>query len=196
MSHSSKARCRRAVSFLMFLAIALASTHGRPQGEDEAAGDYRISIGDVLDIVVWQNQELSRSVPVRPDGWISLPLVNDVKAAGLTPMELQAQLSLRLKEYIGSPVVSVIVTSVKGFQVSVLGEVRSPGRYTFDGPATALDALASAGGFDEYASKDDTYVLRPKRGGYDRIPIKYSHLSRDGAAVNLVLKPGDILIVP
>jgi polysaccharide export outer membrane protein len=178
------------------LGFAFVASYGRPQDGDEIAGDYRIATGDVLDIVVWENEKLSRSVPVRPDGWISLPLVNDVRAAGLTPMELQSQLAARLTEYISSPVVSVIVASVKGFQVSVLGEVRSPGRYTFEGPATVLDAIASAAGFNEFASKDDTYLLRPKRGAYDRIPIKYSQLGREGATVNVVLKPGDILIVP
>jgi polysaccharide export outer membrane protein len=171
-------------------------SYGRPQDAGQAVGDYRIGTGDVLEIVVWENEKLSRSVPVRPDGWISLPLVNDVRAAGLTPMELQAQLAARFTEYLSSPIVSVIVTSVYGFKVSVLGEVKSPGRYTFDGPATVLDAIASAGGFNEYASRDDTYLLRPKPEGYERIPVKYSHVGREGAAVNVELKPGDILIVP
>ncbi len=196
MSTVSKTRCRSVVALGAFLGTAFFGSYGTPQVAEKIVGDYRIGTGDVLDIVVWENEKLSRSVPVRPDGWISLPLVNDVRAAGLTPMELQAQLATRLTEYISSPVVSVIVTSVYGFKVSVLGEVRSPGRYAFDGPATVLDAIASAGGFNEYASKDDTYLLRPEQGGYDRIPIKYSQVSREGAGVNVVLKPGDIVIVP
>jgi polysaccharide biosynthesis/export protein len=196
MSATSRTRCHSMVALGAFLGSAFVASYGTPQVAEKIAGDYRIGRGDVLDIVVWENEKLSRSVPVRPDGWISLPLVNDVRADGLTPMELQTQLAARLTEYISSPIVSVIVTSVYGFKVSVLGEVQSPGRYTFDGPATVLDAIASAGGFNEYASRDDTYLLRPKLDGYERIPIKYSHVGREGAAVNVDLKPGDILIVP
>ena len=167
------------------------------QTANQTQGDYRIGAGDVLDIVVWRNQELTMSVPVRPDGWISLPLVNDVRVAGLTPMQLRETLSEKLEEFISTPNVSVIVTQANSFKVSILGNIRSPGRYQLDGPTTVLDLLAMAGGFVEFSSAEEIYILRPRTETYKRITFKYSVATHAGGkSVNIPLKPGDFIIVP
>lgn len=160
-------------------------------------GDYRIGAGDALNIVVWQNEALSMGALVRPDGWITMPLLNDVQAEGSTPMQLQRTLTDRLSEYVSNPVVSVIVTEVGSFNVSVLGNVRGPGRYALNAPASVLDVLALAGGFGEFASKDETYILRPLSSTYQRIDFRYSQaISAGGRSINIDVKPGDIIVVP
>src|SRR5690606_18010029 len=116
--------------------------------------DYRIGPEDVLDILVWKNPELTRTVVVRPDGRISLPLLNDILAAGLTPNELRQILSDGYAEYVNAAEVSVIVSEIRSVQVSVLGMVRNAGSYELGRQATVLDALAMAGGLTEFAKKD------------------------------------------
>jgi polysaccharide export outer membrane protein len=159
----------------------------------------------VLDISVWQNAELSRSVPVRPDGRISLPLLKDIQAAGRTPVELADDIETRLKAYLTAAVVSVIVAQVNSYRVSVLGKVAHPGRYNFRAPTTVLEALAAAGGPIEYSSPDDTVVLRPDptpRPGtnrsYLRVKFDYSSaLKASGpGAANFELLSNDIIVVP
>jgi len=108
----------------------------------EIDGEYRIGPEDVLDIGVWNNTTISRTVPVRPDGKISLPLLNDVQASGLTPMQLRDVLAKKLAEYVPAPEVSVIVREVRSLRVSVIGEIKPPGRYELKSRATVLDVLA------------------------------------------------------
>src|SRR5215471_1814884 len=115
--------------------------------------EYRIGPEDVLLISVWKNEVMTRTVSVRPDGMISLPLLNDVQAAGLTPPELRLALIKRLQEYMPDPDVSVIVQDVRYFKVSVIGEVAKPGRFELKSRTTVLDVLAQAGGFSNFASR-------------------------------------------
>src|SRR5256712_6669860 len=137
-------------------AVALAEESGsRPTPEQ---GDYRIGPEDVLDIAVWNNTAISRTVPVRPDGKISLPLLNEVQAAGLTPPELRDVLTKRLADYIPSSEVSIIVREVHSFKCSVLGEIKTPGRYELQSQATELDVLAQAGPFSDFASRRRIFV--------------------------------------
>lgn len=165
--------------------------------EPPAEGDYRIGAGDALSIVVWQNQDLTLSVLVRPDGFISYPLLNDVKVEGFNPMQVQKILTERLAEFVTNPIVSVIVTQVGSFKVSVLGKVRGPSRFDLNAPASVLDVIAMAGGFDEFANKEEVVILRPLSTTYQRIPFQYSQaISAGGKSVNLMVKPGDIIIVP
>src|SRR5262249_30729087 len=167
---------------------------GGIKAEDPA---YVIGPEDVLQVSVWKNAAVSRVVPVRPDGMISLPLVNDVQAAGRTPTELRDLLAKRLAEYIPSPEVSVIVTEVKSFKVSVMGQVMKPGRYELKSWATVIDALAMAGGFSEYASRSRVAVLRPDGRNVRRIPFNYDKVNSDsGEQVNFYLRPGDVVLVP
>lgn len=174
---------------------ALRQKKCRYDGCDAAA--YHIGPSDQLDISVWKDKNLNRTVTVRPDGMISLPLLNDVRAAGLTPMELRTKLTKALKQYMPSPQVSVIVDKVNSYKVSVLGEVKYPGRYRFKMSATVLDALAQAGGFTAFASPSDVVVLRRDGGERKRISFNYKDaIDNDGEGKDLLINPGDIIVVP
>lgn len=168
---------------------------------------YKIGPEDVLFISVWKNDALSRAVIVRPDGKISLPLLNDVQAAGLTPAELQALLVQKLSDYMPAPEVAVIVNEVHSFKVSVMGEVARPGRYELKSRATVVDVIALAGGFTPFASRSRIVILRPEGNTIKRIPFNYSKLAADGfldrlmnsggaESESLYLRPGDTVLVP
>jgi polysaccharide export outer membrane protein len=182
------------------LALAADGGDAKPRATasgDGASFDYRIGPEDVLQISVWKNEALSRTVPVRPDGMISLPLVNDIQAAGLTPMELRATLLEKLVEYAPAPEVSVIVTEVHSLKVSVFGAVARPGRYDTRTWLTVLEALAMAGGLGEYADRSGIFVLRQEGTTTRRLPFDYTRLGRGkGAQPNFYLRPGDIVVVP
>jgi len=174
-----------------------AESRGPSRPPAEPPADYRIGPEDVLQIAVWKNEPLSKTVPVRPDGQISLPLLNDVPVAGLTPMEVRALLMKRLAEYMPSPEVSVIVTDVRSFKVSVIGAVPKPDRYELHSAATVMDVLAMAGGLGEFASRSHIVVLRSSGGKVERIPFDFDKVaSGDGRHANVVLRPGDIVVVP
>jgi len=162
--------------------------------------EYVIGPEDVLDIAVWNNKDMSRTVPVRPDGRISLPLLNDVQAAGLTPTQLKDALHTALAPYMPTPELSVIVRAVHSFKVAVIGEVKTPGRYEFGSVATVLDVLAMAGGLTEFAVRDRVVILRREGSTTRQIPFNYTKLTRNDAAKglqdNFCLKPGDIILVP
>ncbi|PYM71158.1 MAG: sugar ABC transporter substrate-binding protein [Candidatus Rokuibacteriota bacterium] len=159
-----------------------------------APNAYRIGPEDMLQISVWKNDAMSRAVLVRPDGKISLPLLNDVQAAGLTAIELKEVLTKRLTDYMPSPEVSVIVTDVRSLKVSVMGEVARPGRYELKSWATVLDVLAMAGGFTQYASRSRIVILTSDGNGMKRIPFNYNKVA--GEQENFYLRNGDIVLVP
>lgn len=169
-----------------------------PRKADRPTGlNYRIGHEDVLQISVWKNDALSRTVPVRPDGMISLPLVNDVQAAGLTPMELRAALVTRLAEYAPASEVSVVVTEVHSFKISVLGAVQKPGRFETKTWVTVLDALAMAGGLTDFANRSEIVVLRTDAGVTRRMGFDYTRVDREkNTQPNFHLQPGDIVVVP
>jgi polysaccharide export outer membrane protein len=158
---------------------------------------YRIGPEDVLQVSVWNNEAMSRTAPIRPDGKISLPLLNDVDAAGLTPMELRERLMQRLAEYMPHPEVSVVVTEVRSFKVSVIGQVPKPDRYQLRSAATVMDVLALAGGFTEFASRSRVVVIRSSGDKTERIPFDYEKVRNgDPSQANFQLRPGDIILVP
>jgi polysaccharide biosynthesis/export protein len=161
-----------------------------------AVAEYLIGPEDVLDISVWKNPELSRKVPVRPDGKVSLPLVNDIQAAGLTPSELREQLAKRLAEYVPTPEVAVIVAEVQSLRVSVVGAVKTPGRFMLKSPATVLECIALAQGLTEFATRDRIVVLRQNGNTTQRIPFNYSKVANSSDQENFFVKPGDIIVVP
>ena len=160
------------------------------------ANDYKIGPEDLLDISVWKNPELSRTVPVRPDGKVSLPLVNDIQAAGLTPTALRQQLIDRLAEFIPAPEVAVIVREVHSMKVAVVGSVKTPGRYELKSAATVLEMIALAQGFTDFAARDRVVVLRQENGETKRIPFNYRKVAAGDEQANLVVQPGDIIVVP
>lgn len=161
-----------------------------------AGAEYRIGPGDVLEIAVWNDSALSRKVPVRPDGKISLPLVDDVPAEGLTPMELRDELDGRLRRFLPDPAVSVLVQEVHSAKFSVMGEVEAPGRFELTGPTTLLDAIAMAKGFTVWASSADVFLIRSEAGKSKRYRIDRDTLGADASSHNLLLRPGDIVMVP
>jgi polysaccharide export outer membrane protein len=157
--------------------------------------EFRIGPEDILDVLVWKNPELSRTVPVRPDGMISVPLVNDIRAAGLTTVELRQQLTQRLAEFIPSPEVSVIVREVHSVKVSVVGAVRMPGHYEVKSTSTVLDMIARAQGLTEFANRDRIVVHRQNGPTTTQMSFNYSRVA-EGRDDNFVVQPGDIIVVP
>ena len=163
----------------------------------EMAAAFQIGPEDLLDISVWKNVELSRVVPVRPDGKVSLPLVNDIQAAGLTPSELRDQIAAKLAEYIPAPEVSVMVREVHSRKVAVVGAVKMPGRYEMKSPMTVLEAIALAQGLTDFASRDRIVVLRDVNGKTTQIPFNYRKIGNDDSQQqNFFLRSGDIVVVP
>jgi polysaccharide export outer membrane protein len=161
--------------------------------------EYLIGPSDVLSISVWNRDDLNRKVTVRPDGRLSFSLVGDIYAVGLTPTELQQLMETSLSEYINiiPGEVSVVVDEVHSYKVSVLGEVRQPGRFEFQNQVSVLDALAEAGGLTEFASASDILILRPYQGETEKIPFNYKKMVKSKATDDRVLIfPGDIIFVP
>jgi polysaccharide export outer membrane protein len=159
--------------------------------------NYVIGAQDVLDVSVWKEQEISRIVPVRPDGKISLPLLNDVQAAGLTPAQLAAQITDSLKKYVTNPQVTVIVTTINSQRVYILGEVTRPGAFPLLPNMTVLQALSSAGGFTQFAREKSIYVLRTEDGKQVKHPFNYKDVvNGKNSDQNIVLKAGDTIVVP
>jgi polysaccharide export outer membrane protein len=160
------------------------------------SSEYVIGPGDVLQISVWKNESLSRVVPVRPDGKISMPLLHDVQAAGLTAMQLRDKIARALSEFLPNPEVAVSVTEVRSLRVSVLGEVQRPGVLELRGTTTILEAIAMAGGFRDFASPSKIMVIRTDaHGRTEKIRFNYNR-AVGGDEQNLVLKPGDVIVVP
>src|SRR5438046_2461673 len=157
--------------------------------------DYRLGAGDKLRIEVYKDTQLSQSVQIRPDGKITLPLVGDVSATGMTPLELRDSLAKSLTEYITNPTVTVIVVEAESAHAFVMGEVSHPGPVQLHGPTTVLQALAMAGGFKEFANTKDVKVLRPKGNGLETLRFNYKDVL-SGDAKPFYLKAGDTVIVP
>lgn len=161
--------------------------------------EYIIGPSDVLSISILNQEALNRTVTVRPDGMISFPLIEEVNAAGLTPDQLEEMMTASLGEYVEliPGELSVTVDEVHSYTVSVLGEVRNPGRFEFTNSATVLDALAEAGGLTEFASADDIVILRNEADGLRRIKFDYKKLIKDPQRnVELGIYPGDTVLVP
>jgi polysaccharide export outer membrane protein len=158
---------------------------------------YIIGADDVINVSVWKEPEITRTVPVRPDGKISLPLVNDVQAAGETPMQLAAVVTTRLKKYLADPQVTVIVTQINSQRIYVLGEVTRAGAYPLLPGTTVLQALSSAGGFTQWAKVKDIYVLRRENGRQVKYPFNYKDVIKgQRTEQNIELKAGDTIVVP
>jgi polysaccharide export outer membrane protein len=157
---------------------------------------YVIGPQDMLDIIVWKEPDVTKVVPVRPDGKISLPLINDVQAAGLTPLELGASLTELLKKYVTQPQVTVIVTQMNSTRIYVMGEVNHPGPMPLLRGLTVLQALASAGGFNQFANQKQIYILRTEGGTSKRYPFNYKNAIRGDMKQNIMLQSGDTIVVP
>jgi polysaccharide export outer membrane protein len=173
----------------------------KPAGPEAAENsstpsDYVIGADDVLKISVWKEPDLSETLPVRPDGKISMPLLNDVAAAGLTPLQLKDSLTEKLKKYIADPRVTVVVTAMNSRRVFVTGEVLHSGPMPLLPHMTMLQAL-SAAGFTQFANLKAIYLLRTENGKQTKLPFNYKEVVKGNhPEQNIVLKPGDTLVVP
>ena len=158
---------------------------------------YVIGPEDVLDVNVWKEPDMTRIVPVRPDGKITLPLINDVEAAGSTPQQLASTVTGKLRKYLTEPQVTVIVTQINSQRVFVVGEVLRAGAFPLVPGTTVLQALASAGGFTTFANVKKIHVMRVVNGKHTEIPFNYREvLKGDNPDQNIKLEPGDTVVVP
>jgi polysaccharide export outer membrane protein len=159
---------------------------------------FVIGNDDVLAINVWKEPDVSRSIPVRSDGKISLPLVGEVQATGRTPLKLEQDIAARLKNYIAEPEVTVIVQQINSQKFNILGMVSRPGSFVISNSATVLDAIALAGGFRDFAKQKSIYVLRQNADGTQtRLPFNYKEVVKGrNPAQNVKLQPRDTIVVP
>ena len=174
-------------------ATANSTTTAKPHDDS-----FQIGPDDILAINVWKEPEISRSVPVRSDGKVSLPLVGEVQASGQTPKQLEAEISKKLISYISEPEVTVIVQQIKSQRFNILGQVAHPGTYPLSNPTTVLDAIALAGGFRDFAKKKSIYVLRQTADGSStRLPFNYKDVIKGkDQKQNIRLEPRDTVYVP
>ena len=162
-----------------------------------AGPDYVIGADDTLHISVWKEPDLTNTLPVRPDGKISMPLLNDVQAAGLTPMELAGMLTEGLKKYMNNPQVTVSVTEINSQRVYVNGEVTRAGAYALLPHLTVLQALSNSGGFTQFGRVKNIYILRTENGKQIKLPFNYKDaISGKNPEQNIELQSGDVIVVP
>jgi len=209
---SIKIFAKRGAPLLFFSLLIVAACGGAPPAPSSAAAtltsnsdeidqsNYRIGPGDVLDIFVWRNPEISTSVPVRPDGKISTPLVEDMVAVGKTPSQLARDMEEVLATYIKSPTVNVIVTQFQGTfeeQVRVVGQAANPQTVPYREGMTVLDLMIAVGGLGEFASGNRAKLLREINGETQEYRVRLDDLINKGRIEeNVVIKPGDVLIIP
>ena len=159
---------------------------------------YTIGVDDVLAISVWKEPDVSRTVPVRSDGKISLPLAGEIQASGQTPKQLEKALATKLQGFISEPEVTVIVSDSRSQKFNILGMVSKPGTYPLTNSSTVLDAIATAGGFRDFAKQKSIYVLRQNPdGGQSRLPFNYKDVIKGkDSTQNIKLQPRDTIVVP
>jgi polysaccharide export outer membrane protein len=197
-------RCSSA--FVAVTVLALGACRNAPElppappASSLPSAQYRIGPGDSLNIFVWRNPELTVTVPVRPDGRVSIPLVEDVVAIGKTPTALAREYEQRLSKYIKEPLVTIIVTGFVGpipDEVRVIGEAAQPRALPYRADMTVLDAMIAVGGLTRYAAGNNSVIVRTANGEQNTYAVHLSDLIRDGdISSNVALQPGDILIIP
>lgn len=170
--------------------------------EYETPSEFLLGPEDVLEIAVWKNQDLTKTVTIRPDGLISMPIIGDIQAAGLTAGELAQRLADRLRQFVQNPVVSVSVKELNSYSVYVMGEVAKPGKFQLKSYATVLQAISMAGGFTDYAKRNKLQVVRLVSNGNHKlhelhIPIRYEEIvAGKSESGNIILLSGDTVVVP
>ncbi len=201
---------RQAINFLVrlcavgFISVSLVGCAAVVQEREyEAPGGFLLGPEDLLEITVWKNTDLSRTTAIRPDGLISMPLIGDVQASGLTADGLAHRITERLKQFVASnPAVSVSVKELNSYSIYVLGEVTKPGKYQAKSYVTLLQAISMGGGFTEYAKKNKLQIVRNRLNGDNklhetRIPVRYDDLlAGKGEPGNIILLSGDTVVVP
>lgn len=191
--------------FLMIFTMAHVAQASEPESvpmpvmaqETGWNGPFRLGAGDVLNVFIWKHKELSTIVTIRPDGKISYPLIGEIDAKGLTLNEIEERINKQLKQHIQDPQVTVILEGAHSFRIFVLGEVMQPGVFELKAPITVIQALAMARGLTTFASRNKIFIVNPGRNGDQRIPFNYSRFVQgEDSKQNIVLRPGDTVIVP
>jgi polysaccharide export outer membrane protein len=197
--------CLAAAVTAAFCALAPQPAAAGPRTDDKkpaaarpaSTAEYRMGAGDKLRIEVYKDPQLSQSAQVRPDGMITLPLIGDVEAAGLTPLELRETITTSLKEFITSPTVTVIVVEATAAMAYVMGEVNHPGAVNLQAPLTIIQALALAGGLKDFADAKNIRILRKGPGGtIQTIAFNYKNAMKSSTGTPIYLRPGDTVVVP
>ncbi len=174
-----------------------ASPQGAPSPVAGTNSDsYVIGASDVLTVTVWNQPTLSGTILVRPDGMITVALIGDVQASGMTPLQLASQIATKLKKYYTDPNVSVVISQIHSKVVYLLGEVEKKGPVDMTPGMTLLNAIASAGGLTDYANTKKIYILHGEAGKQEKIPVRYKDALKGISACNLILEPGDTIVVP
>lgn len=198
--------------FLIILGLALIIAQGFVQAQTDKemtpkpvsqasippdSDKYLIGPEDVLQIQIWREDALSQQVLVRSDGKISLPLIDEVQAAGLTPLKLKEVLILKFKEFVDDPQITVMVREARSFKIYLLGQVTRPGVITLSGETSLLQVISMAGGFTDWANQRKILLIRKEKGQESRITINFKKIiSGEDMNANIILKPGDTVIVP
>lgn len=184
--------------FILICEACSSSVNYNYEREQAIANQYKIGAGDLLYVSVWENDKFSGRVKVRPDGYITINAIGDIRAAGRTPIEIQNDIRKELKRFFQEvPAVTVTVVEVRSYYVYVLGKVRNPGRYTSTTPVTVLQALALAGGITEFANPNRIVIVRKDEHGTRRIPFVMDEVIKEGRLeMNLTLISGDTVVVP
>jgi polysaccharide biosynthesis/export protein len=194
--------CRLTTLFWLMMSVFTCASQSQTPGSNDSSAQrseplYIIQPDDMLEIFVWKEPDLTRKVRVRPDGRISFPLIQDLQAAGINPGELKAEVEKKLGDFLNAPSVTVIVENIQGYNVYVLGKVQKPGKYTAEKPVTVLQALALAGGFQDFANKTEITITRTI--GKDSTVFKFNYsdvIKGKRVGQNIILKPGDVVVVP
>lgn len=193
---------RNVLATAALLLVACGSTTAgfdyTPEAAQPADAAYSVGPGDILQITVWQNADLTSRVTVRPDGYVTMPLVGDIRAEGMRPTQLQDEITRRLTRYLTAAAsVTVAVVEINSYRVYVLGQVATPGEFRPRGAVTVLQALALAGGLTRFAQPDGIVIVRRDRRGERRIPFSQSEVVEDGRLEeNVQLRTGDTVVVP
>jgi polysaccharide biosynthesis/export protein len=182
---------------LIFCALALPAAFAQEKPATTPEPLYVIQPNDLLEIFVWKEPDLTRKVLVRPDGRISFPLVQDLQAAGISPAELKKQAELKLSQFLSAPEVTVIVEAIQSYRIYVLGKVQKPGGINVEKAVTVLQALAFAGGFQDYAKDQEMTIIRSVGTENKVFNFNYRDVIRGkNAEQNILLQSGDVVVVP
>jgi polysaccharide export outer membrane protein len=196
-SQSTRPWSRAALGVFLVAQIVASSASIAQNAPSETKDTYFIGVGDVLTVSVWKNEDLTVTVPVRPDGRISLPLVGEVEVVGRTPESVRTILNASYQDFVTSPAVSVVIQEINSRKIFIMGEVGTPGVYDLVQPTRLLQALALAGGVTDFAKEDQVVVLR-EEGGIERRTVVSIKDIQTGKRLdaNMRLQPGDTIIVP
>jgi len=197
----------RVVTAVIWIAAAVASAQSGPAPAADShpgmsktanteSSQFALGVGDVIRVNVWKNTELSQTVILGPDGFVTLPLIGEIHVAGMTANQLGRLIESRLKSYVVNPQVTVSMVEIHSRRVFVLGQVTKPGSFPLIAPITVLQLIAEAGGLNTYANRKGIFVLRVENDSTKKIPFNYSDVIKGNSKQNLSLQPGDTVVVP